>query len=117
MPRSYEPDPFLGVLAVVGWLLIAIAAAVVLVIAMNGCAPVEPPIVMPDAGPPPLGDCQRAEQQLEQLGCVAGSVCTDSDCDDFEERCEALEADFPGYLNLPCLVVAVDCAAVDACAE
>jgi len=90
---------------------------VLLIVALAGCAPIEPPVDEPDAGPPAPSSCEQAEYQLRTLGCVPESVCSDADCDDFGDRCEALERDLPGYLNLPCLQNASSCEAVEACAQ
>lgn len=83
---------------------------------LAACAPVDPPI-NPDGGISSDPSCEAAELRLETLGCVSGPVCSETDCDDFGDRCHALERDLPGYLNLPCLTAATSCEAVDACAQ
>ena len=47
--------------------------------------------------------CDAAERNLAELGC------------DVPERCDELEADLPGLLDLPCLAGAHSCDEADMC--
>jgi hypothetical protein len=73
--------------------------------------PETPPSV--DGG---VGDCAAAAANIERLKCTH-EVCSQTDCDMFEERCRSIESDAPGYLNTPCLARAVSCEAARACAD
>ncbi len=92
--------------------------AIVAALALAACLQPPPPPTEHDAGPPSGDDCAAAGERLERLGCVPESACSSSgDCDDFAERCEALELEIPGYLNVPCLARAASCGDVERCAE
>src|SRR5512145_2271567 len=99
---SYYLRHIAGVLILSCGLVAALACATV---------PDAPPAV--DGG---VGDCAAAAVNLERMACTH-EVCSQSDCDMFEERCLAIESDAPGYLNTPCLAAAGSCDAARACAD
>ena len=67
----------------------------------GGCAPVDPPVLVPDAG---ASMCEAAEDNLARLGCPLKPG-----------HCAQFEADLPGLLDTGCLVEAQDCSEAMAC--
>jgi hypothetical protein len=75
-----------------------------------GCAPMPPSY---DAG---TGTCESAAISLASIGgCGIAELCRPGDCDSFMDRCEALERDVPGLLDLECLSAASSCADAERC--
>ncbi len=64
-----------------------------------------------------IGDCAAAADNVAQRLQCSPDVCAGSDCDTFEERCNSIESDIPGYLNTACLARAGSCQLARACAD